>query len=93
MSGKKRFSLNNLYEDEDVKNTVWTVLSEDFDDAFERLIKEAKELESNLVANFEAERSKIKEMFIQYGFKMVTLMDLKKIYDQLPRYFNSDWTE
>ena len=90
---KKRYSLRNLYEDVDVRHTVWTVLTEDFDDSFERLIKEAKELESNLVKNFEDNRVKIKEMFIEYGYKMVTLLDLKKILDQLPRYYELDWTE
>ena len=91
MKHKKRFCLTSLYEDDEVRNTVWTVLAEDFDDSFERLIKEAKELQSSLVKEFEENRSKIKVMFIEYGFKMVTLLDLKKILDQLPRYHELDW--
>ena len=91
MSSKKRFSLKNLYEDESVRNTVETVLGEDFDDSFERLIKESKELQSGLTNEFQLKKAEIKEMFIEYGHKMVTLMDLKNIYDLLPRYYSTEW--
>lgn len=89
-SKKDKICLSNLYEDEHVRNTVWTILTEDFDIAFERLIKEAQSLRSRLVPAFEENRDKIKEMFIEYGYRMVGLLDLKKILDHLPRYHEAD---
>ena len=70
-----------LYPDEDVRNTVWSILSEDFEDSFERLLKELKALRSLLVNPAKANKEKIKEQFIEYGHKMVTVMDLKDILD------------
>ena len=89
-SKKDQVCLSNLYEDQDVRNTVWTILSEDFEASFERLIKEGQVLRSRMVPIFEENRERIKEMFIEYGYKMVTLMDLKKILDNLPRYCESE---
>ena len=89
-SKKEQVCLSNLYEDPDVRNTVWTILSEDFDASFQRLVKEGQSLRSRIIPIFEENREKIKEMFIEYGYKMVTLMDLKKILDSLPRYCEID---
>ena len=71
-------SLKKLYKNEHIRNLIWDILTEDFDDAFERIIKDLKELRSPLVANAKTHRDFIKEMFIEYGYKMETANDMKK---------------
>ena len=77
-------SLKKLYKSEHIRNLIWDILTEDFDDAFERILKELKELRSPLVANAKTNREFIKEMFIEYGHRMESASDLKKILDEAP---------
>ena len=77
-------SLKKLYKSENIRNVIWDTLSEVFDDIFERLIKDMKELRSPLVANAKTHRDFIKEMFIESGYKLETANDLKKIMDEAP---------
>ena len=77
-------SLKKLYKNEQTRNLIWDLLSEDFDDAYERLYKELKELRSPLVVQVKSNREFIKEMFIEYGYKLENLSDLKKIIDEIP---------
>ena len=83
-SKKEKICLSNLYKDEDVRNMVWTVLAEDFEMAFERLVKEAKSLRSSIGKIAINNKFKVKDMFIEYGYKMTTLNDLKVILDNIP---------
>lgn len=77
-------SLTKLYKNDCIRNLIWDTLSEDFADAFDRIIKEFKELRSPLVAKAKANREYIKEMFIEYGHKMESVTDMKRILDTAP---------
>ena len=79
-----RPSLSKLYKNEQVRNLVWDTLTEDFDDSFGRLVKDLKELRSPLVAKAKANREYLKEMVIEYGQKMETVTDLKRLLDEAP---------
>lgn len=79
-----KISLTKLYKNQHIRNLIWDVLKEDFEDAFERLIKELRLLESPLIDNAKKYKDFIKDMYIEYGHPMETTMDLKKIMDQVP---------
>lgn len=79
----ERITLSNLYKSESVRNTVWSVLSEDFEDAFNRLLKEGSNFQVKLIKKAIPRKSSIKELFIEYGYKLETLDDLKKCLDTL----------
>ena len=79
----KRITLSNLYKSESVRNTVWGVLSEDFEDAFNRLLKEGSNFESKLIKKAIPRKSLIQELVIEYGYQLETLDDLKKCLDKL----------
>jgi hypothetical protein len=91
MSSKsKKFCLTKLYKNEHIRNLIWDVLTEDFDDTFERIVKELEELKSPLVDTAELNREAIKEKFIEFGSKLETPSDLKKILDELPVWKEND---
>ena len=79
----ERISLSNLYESESVRNTVWDVLTEDFEDTFNRLLKEGVNFHSKLIKKALPRKSMIQELVIEYGYKFETLDDLKKCLDTL----------
>ena len=80
---KKCVSLTELYKSEHTRNTVWDVISEDFDDAFERLMKEAKTVRSLIAKPAKLNKEKLRELYIEYGFEMETLEHLKKMLDEI----------
>jgi len=79
----ERVSLSKLYKSESIRNTVWDVLSEDFDDSFNRIMDDGKNLQSLLVKKAKARKILIKELVIEYGYQLETLDDLKSCLDAL----------
>jgi phage-related tail protein len=91
MSSKSnKLCLTKLYKNEHIRNLIWDILTEDFDDTFERIIKELKELQSSLVETAKSNREAIKEKFIEFGSKLETPSDLKKILDDLSVWEEND---
>ena len=80
---KKCVSLTELYKSEHTRNTVWDVLSEDFDDGFERLMKEAKTVRSLIAKPAKLYKEKLRELYIEHGFEMESLEHLKKMLDEI----------
>ena len=78
-----KISLSKLYKSESIRNTVWDILSEDFDNAFDRLIKEAQNVRSLLVNQAKAKKCLLKELVIEYGYEFETLEHLKNCLDAL----------
>ena len=68
-SKNNEISLSKLYKSESIRNTVRDVLSEDFDNAFDRLIKEAYNVRSLLVNAAKVNKFLLKEFVIEYGYK------------------------
>lgn len=85
-----QLSLNKLYKSETVRQTVYTILSDEFDYVFDSLINEAKNLKSLLYVDAQRNKIDIKEMFIQYGFPMETLSQLKDILKTIKEWNNID---
>ena len=88
-SNSEKPSLKKLYKSDHLRNLIWDILSEDFDYAFERILKELKELRSPLMSNAKIHRQFVKEMFIEYGHALDTALDLKRILDEVPQ----NWDE
>ncbi len=82
-SKNHKISLSKLYKSESIRNTVWDILSEDFDNAFDRLIKEAYNVRSLMVNSAKANKILLKELVIEYGYEFETLEHLKKCLDAL----------
>ena len=80
---RKVVSLSKLYKNVYIRNTIWDLLAEDFDDAFERLIKEAMAVLSLLAKPAKLNKDKLKELYIEYGFEMENLEDLKKMLEDI----------
>ena len=79
--GKKdKISLSKLYKSDSIRNTVWDILSEDFDNSFDRLIKEAQNVRSLLVNLAKAKKCLLKELVIEYGYEFETLEHLKTVW-------------
>ena len=82
---KKKNCLSKVYENSEIRDAIWNLLSEDFDYIFNRLVKELAYLKSTLVDVANAKRDEIEKMFIEYGYKLVTTRDLKRIIDILSK--------
>ena len=76
-------SLSKLYKSEQIRNTVRTILSEDYEDAFGRLMKEATNVRSLLVDSAKLNKFNIKELVIEYGYQFETLEQLKICLDTI----------
>jgi hypothetical protein len=85
-----KLSLTKLYKNEYIRNLIWDILTEEFDDAFEKILRDLKDLSSGLVVKANNNRESIKEMVIEYGHKMETVFDMKKIIDKISY---SNWPE
>ncbi|XP_054155972.1 baculoviral IAP repeat-containing protein 2-like [Oppia nitens] len=83
-------SLNNLYKSDSVKQTIYSILSEEFDYVFDSLLNEAKCIKSLLVKEVIRNKLDIKEMYIQYGFPMENLKQLKIILDTIKEWKNNE---
>ncbi len=80
---KDKISLTKLYKSESIRNTIWDILSEDFDNSFDRLIKEAQNVRSLLVNSAKTKKCLLKELVIEYGYEFETLEHLKNCLDTL----------
>lgn len=83
-------SLNGLYKNEFIRDLIRDVLTEEFNEAFERLLKEAREIKSLLIKPAKLHRNEIKELFIEFGYPMETLEHLKKMLDTLKLWNDID---
>jgi hypothetical protein len=78
-----KLSLTNLYKNNFIRDLIWTILTEEFDEAFEKILRDLHDLSSGLVVKANNNRESIKEMVIEYGYKMETVFDMKKIIDKI----------
>ena len=83
-------SLSALYKNEHIRCVIRDVLREDFEYAFDRLQREAKSLHSLMSRAAMLHKDEIKDMFIEYGYPLETLEDLKKILETLNVWENVD---
>ena len=85
-----RISLSKLYRNENIRSTVWDILSADFDEMFSQLIKEATNVRSLLINPAKQNRNFLKEMVIEYGYPFECLEDLKNCLDTLNNWDTVD---
>ena len=78
-----RICLTNLYKSILVRKLIYDVLSDDFEDNFDRIIKQAREMRSLLVKPAKLNKEAIKERAIEFGDEFETLEHLKKILDTI----------
>ena len=83
-------SLTELYKTEHTRDSVWEVLSEDFDYSFERLMKEARSVKALIAKPARLHKEKLRELYIEYGFELETLEHLKKMLDEIKVLDNID---
>jgi len=86
-------SLDKLYKSQAIRDTIYTVLGEDYENSFDRIIKEGNLLRSLLIKEAICRKYEIKELVIQYGFEFETLNDLKEILDVLKIWSPLDETD
>jgi len=86
-------SLDKLYKSQAIRDTIYTVLGEDYENSFDRIIKEGNLLRSLLIKEAICRKYEIKELVIQYGFEFETLNDLKDILDVLKIWSPLDETD
>ena len=79
-------SLSKLYKSEYVRKTVWTILTEDFEDSFERLMKECKQTGSHLEELAKINKCHLQQLVIEYGYEFETLENLKLCLDTLKEW-------
>src|SRR5260370_42031300 len=75
--------LSNLYKSKQVRKLVYDVLSDDFEDSFDKIIKQAREIRSLLVKPAKLNKDAIKEMVIEFGREFECIEHLKKILDSI----------
>jgi len=75
--------LDQLYKSESTKNTIRDVLGEDFEESFESLMRQAHLVKSLLMKNAKKYKNEIKVLFIEYGYELETLENLKVMLDAL----------
>ena len=80
-------SLSKLYKSSHVRNTVWDILSEDFEETFGRLMKEARN--SILIATSKVNKEHLKEMVIEYGYEFENLEHLVKCLNAIKARFGN----
>jgi len=79
----EKVSLSKLYKSKSIRNTIRDALEPEFADSFNRLIKEAVLIRSQLVNTAKAHKSLIRELVIEYGYQFETLEDLRICLEQL----------
>ena len=65
--------LSDLYKNEHIRNIIWDILGEDFEESFGKLMKEGKSIKSLLVKTAKLHKIEIKKIFIEFGFELETL--------------------
>lgn len=86
----KKVTLSKLYKTDLVKDLVWAVLSEEYENRFNRLVTEAHNIRSLLANSAKQHKTNIKGLFIEYGYNLETLEDLKKCLDDIKTYDTVD---
>ena len=79
----EKASLSKLYKSKNTRNTIRDALEPEFADTFNRLIKEAVLIRSQLVNTAKAHKSLIRELVIEYGNQFETLEDLRICLEQI----------
>ena len=78
-----RPTLSKLFQaSESKRNTAYDALSEEFDDDFQRLIKEMIEI-INMINPARANKYRLKKLVVEFGYKCETLEDLKMCLNTL----------
>ena len=83
-------SLTKLYKSRAIRETVRTILTEDFEDAFDRLVKEGNNVRSLLIPIAISYKNSIKELVIEYGYEIETLEHLKICLDDIKSWDDMD---
>ena len=83
-------SLTNLYKNEVIRDIIRDVLCEEFNESFEKLLKEGRDIKSLLVIPAKKHRDEIKELYIEYGYPLETLEHMKKMLDTLKLWNDID---
>lgn len=78
-----RISLSKLYKTEHIRGLVWEILSEDFDNTFNRLMKEGINIRSLLINSAKLNKCLIRELVIEFGYEFENLEHLKICLDAL----------
>ena len=77
MNRLDKVSLTSLYKSPSVREKVWRCLCPEFEREFERLMARGDAIESTLIKKARQKKFYIKELFIEFGFCMETLEDIK----------------
>ena len=83
MNRLDRLSLTSLYRTPSVRDKVWRCLCPEFECKFEKLIQQGEVIESRLVDRAKQKKFYLKELFIEFGFSMESLEDIKANLDFL----------
>lgn len=83
-------SLTKLYKSPTIRETVRTILTEDFEDAFDRLVKEGNNVRSLLIPIAISNKNSIKDLVIEYGYEIETLEHLKICLDDIKTWDEPD---
>ena len=83
-------SLSKLFKaSESKRNTAYDALSEEFDDDYQRLLKEMIEI-VGLINPTRANKYRLQKLVVEYGYKCETIEDLKICLDTLKSWDNID---
>ena len=77
MNRLDRGSLTSLYKTPSVRDKVWRCLCPEFECKFEKLIQQGEVIESRIVERAKQNKFYLKELFIEFGFPMESLEDIK----------------
>lgn len=74
----EKSTLTGLYKSPNVRDIVWRTLCPIFEESFENLMQKGEVIESNLVKKAKNNKFYLKELFIEFGFPLESLEDLKE---------------
>src|SRR5215475_12402086 len=90
MANRTQLCLSDLYDSENTLKQLLKLLAELFESDFDCVIKKGRHVKSLLIERAEANKPDLKEMYVEYGYKLENLEDLKHIIDQLKTFPNED---
>ena len=79
----EKICLTCLYKTPSTRDLVWRFLSPEFEQNFDKLSERGEILESSLVGRAISKKFLIKELFIEFGFPLESLEDLKTALEYL----------